>query len=50
MQNGATIRLTILGDRAMSAHDLYLGLVLTTFGAFAVTLLTISVWSNAGRK
>lgn len=30
----------------MSVHDLYLALVLATFGAFGVTLLGVSTWSN----
>lgn len=34
----------------MSFHDLYLGLVLATFGAFAVTLFGFSLWSNGGKR
>lgn len=34
----------------MTAQTLYLGLVLATFAAFAVTLLSVSVWSKLDRK
>ncbi len=34
----------------MTAENLYLGLVLATFAAFAVTLLSVSVWSKFGQK
>ncbi len=34
----------------MSAHDLYLGLVLATFGAFAVTLFGVSTWANSAKR
>lgn len=34
----------------MTVQDLYLGLVLATFGAFAATLFSVSFWSNSGRR
>jgi hypothetical protein len=34
----------------MTVHDLYLGLVLATFGAFAFTLFAVSNWSNSGKR
>lgn len=34
----------------MTAHDLYLGLVIATFGAFAFTLFAVSNWSNGGKR
>lgn len=34
----------------MTAQTLYLGLVLIVFAAFAVSLLTVSVWSKLDGK
>ncbi len=33
----------------MTVQDLYLGLVLATFAAFAVTLFCVALWSNSGK-
>ncbi|MEH6677303.1 hypothetical protein [Phenylobacterium sp.] len=33
----------------MTVHDLYLALVLATFGAFGATLLGVSTWANMSK-
>jgi hypothetical protein len=33
----------------MTAHDLMLGLILATFGAFAVTLFGVSLWAGGNK-
>lgn len=34
----------------MSAQTLYLGLVITAFGVFAVSLLAASLWTGSGKR